>query len=415
MCRETNKINTLPELRHPSPRSQFWNRALERYRAELGEKEEDEYQSILEAGTLEGLVGQIKTIQPPKAKARAIVNRLELAMKFINDFSAGVATCFGVDAKLTAIVWGSIRLILTLASSTSETLRDVVDMLEELSLTLPRFRYREKTLPIDDSFESDLVHVYTELICFCARTIHLYRSNPPSLLRSNAWADFNGDFSKTILRIKRLSSAVECEAEAARIRLDRNNYAEVLDVIESVKKNKMSTVERPCYCVPSASNSRFWGRKQILDNVRQALDPIEGQYGQRSYALWGIGGVGKSQIALHYASKSRSYYDSIVWVAAENTVQISQSFRVFALQLDLIKANEASEDSMAAMMKIKEWFNTTSKSPETLAGKELLSFERSTLATNLGQRGKFGRLEAGMASRCARFDSSYYSQFECGL
>ena len=106
-----------------------------------------------------------------------MVNRLDSILKFVNDFSAVVAVCFGADAKLAALVWGSIRMILTLASSASDTLRDVVDMLEELSL---------------------IVDVYTEVICFYARTIHFFRSNPHGLLRRNAWAEFHGDFSKTI-------------------------------------------------------------------------------------------------------------------------------------------------------------------------------------------------------------------------
>lgn len=139
---------------------------------------------MLEAGTLEDLLAQIKILEPPNAKEKAVVNRLNSILKFINNFSAVIAMCFGADAKIAALVWGSIRMILILASSTSDALRDVVDMLEELSLTLPRFRYYEKSLPMDDAFETALVDVYTEVICFYARTIHFYRSNPHGCFRA---------------------------------------------------------------------------------------------------------------------------------------------------------------------------------------------------------------------------------------
>ena len=162
-------------------------KALRRYRGGLEEEEFDEYQTILEAGTLEDLVEHIKTLEPPNVKEKAVINRLDTVLKFFNDFSAVLAVCFGADAKLAALVWGSIRMVLTLASSASDTLRDVVDMLEELSLILPRFRYYEKSLPMDDAFETALVDVYTEVICFYARTIHFYRTNPHGLLRRNAW------------------------------------------------------------------------------------------------------------------------------------------------------------------------------------------------------------------------------------
>ncbi|KAL8700555.1 MAG: hypothetical protein Q9201_005385 [Fulgogasparrea decipioides] len=194
---------------------------------------------------------------PPNAQEKAVVNRLGPILKFVNDFSAITALYFGADAKLAALVWGSIQLILRLASLTENTLQDIVDVLEELSLTLPRFRHYEKTLPIDDNFENALVDVYTEVICFYARTIHFYQSNPHHLLRCNRWAEFRGDFGKTIQRIKRLSSAVESEAEAARMRLDRSGYAEVIDLMKALKESKLAKEGKPCYHVPYSVNPRF--------------------------------------------------------------------------------------------------------------------------------------------------------------
>ena len=149
-----------------------------------------------------------------------MLNRLDPTLKFLSDFSAIVAVSFGADTTITALVWGSIRLILSLASSTHDNIQEIVDILEELSLTLPRFWQYEKTLPIDEEFESALVDVYTEVICFYARAIRFYRSNPNGLLRRNGWPAFHGDFNKTIQRIKRLSSVVEIEAETTRMKLE---------------------------------------------------------------------------------------------------------------------------------------------------------------------------------------------------
>lgn len=288
-----------------------------------------------------------------------MVNRLDSILKFVNDFSAVVAVCFGADAKLAALVWGSIRMILTLASSASDTLRDVVDMLEELSLTLPRFRYYEKSLPMDEAFETALVDVYTEVICFYARTIHFFRSNPHGLLRRNAWAEFHGDFSKTIQRIKRLSSAVEGEAEAARMRLDRSGYAEVLDIMKTLKESKISDPVKGCYCVPYTANPRFWAREEVFERVSQGLNPASTKQGLRTYALWGMGGVGKTQIAVHYATRSRDQFETTLWVSTDNTVQMFQSFRKIAVRLGLVESEKQSEDAVSAMIKVKQWLTET--------------------------------------------------------
>ena len=87
---------------------------------------------------------------------------------------------FGADAALSATVWGSIRLILDQASSAGEALKGVLGMLEELSLTFPRFQVYEETLPLNRELQRALVDVYSEIICFYARTIYFLRSTPPA-------------------------------------------------------------------------------------------------------------------------------------------------------------------------------------------------------------------------------------------
>ena len=57
-------------------------------------------------------------------------------------------------------------------------LRDILNMLEELSLSLPRFKAYENTLPMNEAFESSLLAAYTEMTCFCARTINFFRKYP---------------------------------------------------------------------------------------------------------------------------------------------------------------------------------------------------------------------------------------------
>jgi hypothetical protein len=71
-----------------------------------------------------------------------------------------------------------VAALTQLASPSSETLNDIVNMLDELSLSLPWFRSYEENLPMDDALESALIEVYTEMTCFCARTINFFRSNP---------------------------------------------------------------------------------------------------------------------------------------------------------------------------------------------------------------------------------------------
>lgn len=236
-------------------------------------------------------------------------------------------------------------------------------MLEELSLTLPRFQVYEKTLPLDGELQRALVDVYSEIICFYARTIHFLRSNPHLVLRKNAWQTFRSDFSRTLMRIKRMSSHVEGEADVLRMRKDENRYHEVLQLLASIKVDKEKEKDQQPVRydnIPFSMNPKFSGRQDILETVHNALGPDASSPSAKSIALFGTGGVGKTQIAIQYAYQNQDQFDVVLWIAADNAITMSQSFRVIAEGLELLNAGEEPKDTVWA---VRNWISTTSKSP----------------------------------------------------
>ncbi|KAF2017327.1 TPR-like protein [Aaosphaeria arxii CBS 175.79] len=351
--------NATREKRAASP---LWHRALERYREELNQN--DDYQSVTEIASLDDLLNYTKTIEknlPPDRNAFGSLQRLGPALKFVDDFSAVIAVCFGADAKLTAFVWGSIRLMLTLASSAGDTLKDVLDMLEELSLTLPRLRSYESSLEMNRILEAALVDVYTEVVCFYARCIHFFRSHPHVLLRRGAWENFRDDFARTLKRIRRLSTTVENEADFARMKRDHGKYDEVLGLMERFKDVKLEMDGPKRYQnIPSTLNSRFWGREDVLDALQKALSPEQKSHQLKTFALYGMGGVGKTQIALQYANRHRDLYKTILWVSADNVINMGQSFREIAKLLGLSQTEQEIQDTQGCMLKVKNWLSEAS-------------------------------------------------------
>lgn len=301
-----------------------------------------------------------ESVFPTENTGLSSLGRLGPKLKFVDDFSAIIALYCGTNATLTALVWGSIRLMLRLASSAQDSLRDILDMLEELSFTLPRFQAYEKTLSLDGALEMALIDVYTEVICFYARSIHFFRSHPHVLLRRGAWEEFRTDFSHTIRRIKKQSSIVESEADLARMRNGDVKYQEVLELLEDLKKSKIPEQDDiRCYRLPSELNTRFWGREEVLKAIDAALDPSVRATSLKSLALHGMGGVGKTQIALQYANKSRDRFNVVLWVAAESSISIGQSFLGIARDLGLIKSAEEIQDPAAAISRVKSWLATS--------------------------------------------------------
>ena len=72
-----------------------------------------------------------------------------------------------------------------------------------------------------------------------------------------------------------------------------------------------------------------------------------------------MGGVGKTKLALQYVYESRKIYDAILWVSAENSIKMSQSFLGIAQRLKLMPENHEAQDGVVAMSKVKGWLRQT--------------------------------------------------------
>src|SRR5450432_3796797 len=64
------------------------------------------------------------------------------------------------------------------------------------------------------------------------------------------------------------------------------------------------TALAPPFALPSPRNPLFTGREDLLDLLHQHLSLEQGDALTRSYALSGLGGMGKTHLALEYAYRS---------------------------------------------------------------------------------------------------------------
>lgn len=66
-----------------------------------------------------------------------------------------------------------------------------------------------------------------------------------------------------------------------------------------------------CSSIPDITDE-FVGRESEIHQLRESLDP--GQPGRRSVLLCGMGGTGKTQLALRHMWAERARYSAIVWI-----------------------------------------------------------------------------------------------------
>lgn len=233
-------------------------------------------------------------------------------------------------------------------------------MFEELRRTLPRYKKYEEVLHMTKTLEDALSDMYTEIIIFCARSITFFRNNPNIGRSRNAWSEFNSEFLRTVANLRNHSRRVDEEADM--IRLTREaNAAETIKVMKGLKDLKLGNeVNLPCHMIPYGLNPRFFSRLDEVALVKNVLDPLEGKDELRVMAIHGLGGVGKTQLALHYANTSLRAYDAIVWIPSETQIKMTQALSIFAKKLGLPRKDD-TEDGMQASLKVRDWLNTSGR------------------------------------------------------
>ncbi|MEV3924141.1 FxSxx-COOH system tetratricopeptide repeat protein [Actinomadura coerulea] len=87
-------------------------------------------------------------------------------------------------------------------------------------------------------------------------------------------------------------------------------------------------------------NISFTGREELLEQLHERLS--EGTTAVLPQALHGMGGVGKSQIAIEYVYRHMADYDVIWWIRSERPGQIQQDLAELAAELDLPVSQEVN-------------------------------------------------------------------------
>ncbi|KAH7152007.1 hypothetical protein B0J13DRAFT_254112 [Dactylonectria estremocensis] len=89
-----------------------------------------------------------------------------------------------------------------------------------------------------------------------------------------------------------------------------------------------------CQVISYHRNGSFVDRFEITEKLKTMLSPTV--KGDRTAALWGLGGSGKTNIALEFAYE-RSHNDrcSVFWVHVDNETTFTQDYKTMAMALGL--------------------------------------------------------------------------------
>ena len=135
---------------------------------------------------------------------------------------------------------------------------------------------------------------------------------------------------------------------ACLLALDRQETRELLEA--------SLTALAPYWSVPLPRNLFFTGREEILEALRTQLDVDQAGTFTQICALHGLGGVGKTQIALEYAYRYELEYSAVFWIGAETVEQIVSSLLRIAQVLQLPGRDD--KDQQRVIAAVQRWLET---------------------------------------------------------
>jgi hypothetical protein len=159
-------------------------------------------------------------------------------------------------------------------------------------------------------------------------------------------------------RLKKQIALAEKEVCMCDMQATQQGLHEVQKLVRDVPERLQLAVptKRLIRMIPYGHNDRFFGRQAILDDLSKALDPARLPKRQCKFALSGLGGCGKTQVALEYMYRHFDQYEVILWISSSSVEKIEKDFAEAAVRLGLEKpilhANEARQFALQSLGEI---------------------------------------------------------------
>jgi tetratricopeptide (TPR) repeat protein len=109
----------------------------------------------------------------------------------------------------------------------------------------------------------------------------------------------------------------------------------------------------PIWNVPYARNPYFTGREELLTQLAETLRTEKIMSVAQPQAISGLGGIGKTQLALEYAYRYRQNYEAVFWVMADGREALMAGYTDIARLVGL--AQHTEHDQSLTILAVKQW------------------------------------------------------------
>lgn len=166
---------------------------------------------------------------------------------------------------------------------------------------------------------------------------------------------FSIQASKRLTALQEKTAWVEAEVDWEKYKVQQEQHNNIIKLISANALTAM-TEKLPYKQLPYRRNLRFHFRGELMARMKSCLTPGTQDSRLLVVSLYGLGGIGKTQLALEYAYEYAEDYDAIFWMRAETEQKLKESFLTHARLLEL--ESPGSQQDAALIRTFIKWLMT---------------------------------------------------------
>lgn len=144
--------------------------------------------------------------------------------------------------------------------------------------------------------------------------------------------------------------------------LPNHQYRQALSALFERSPRELGLVKKgeiPFWHVPYRRNLFFTGRNHILTQLHTILEKEKTAALSQAHAITGLGGIGKTQVAIEYAYRYGWEYQSVLWVCADSDEALISNLAKMAELLRLPESD--ASDQKRAMEAVQRWLESLTR------------------------------------------------------